>query len=268
MQFPPVKQIALENNIEVQQPTSIRTEQLVDVLSKEEADFFIVIAYGKILPQSILEIPKKGCINIHASLLPRWRGAAPIQFSILNGDAKTGVTSMLMDEGLDTGDILLKIDTHIGAHENLESLSGRLASLSADCILKTLDQFEEIVPVKQESDAVTHSRLINKDDLWIDWNQDANRVVRQFLAFSPKPGVQTLFRKKRLKIIETLPALKGENKQNSSPGTVVKLDGEKLLIKCKTGSVAVTHCQPENRSSMSVSDFINGYQVKEGEILG
>lgn len=270
MQFPPVKQAALDEGIEVFQPPSIRKEEVVQRLLQERADFFIVIAYGKILPLSVLEIPKKGCINIHASLLPQWRGAAPIQFSLWKGDKNTGVTSMLMDEGLDTGDILLKMETPLESHENLDQLSHRLSALSAECIIKTLQEFDHLTPIKQESSEVTHSRLITKEDLRIDWNQDAEAVIRQFLAFSPRPGVHTMFRKKRLKVIDLFPTVNEKFDSSSSlvPGNVVKLDGDKIWIQCKTGSIALLKCQPENKAPMKVSDFLNGYQVKEGETLG
>ena len=268
LQFPPTKQLALDHDIEVFQPASVRKPENIDSIAAVEPDFIVVVAYGKILPAALLNVPKKGCINIHASLLPAWRGAAPIQFALMNGEEKTGVCTMLMDEGLDTGDILLTKETEILPDEMVDGLSNRLSIIGAELIVETLNRFDEIQPIAQDHEAATYSRLINKEDRIIDWFKDAGVINGQFKALSPTPGVFTTFRKKRLKI-NALQVGNFEDRVSSiSPGTVVSIDKEKFLVACGKGSVSVLAVQPENKNQMSARDFINGYQLKANDILG
>jgi methionyl-tRNA formyltransferase len=268
LQFPPTKQLALDRSIEVFQPASVRNPENIDSIASVEPDFIVVVAYGKILPAALLKVPKKGCINIHASLLPAWRGAAPIQFALMNGDEKTGVCTMLMDEGLDTGDILLTKETEILPDEMVDGLSNRLSILGAELIVETLNRFDEIQPIAQDHEAATYSRLINKEDRIINWSKDAGVINGHFKALSPTPGVFTTFRKKRLKI-NILQIGNFEDRASSiRPGTVVSIDKENFLVACGKGTVSVLAVQPENKNQISARDFVNGYQLKVNDILG
>jgi methionyl-tRNA formyltransferase len=260
---PATKKFALEHNIEVFQPNSLRTDESQQKLKHQNADFFVVIAFGKILPKAILDIPLRGCINVHGSLLPKWRGAAPIQFSLLNGEAETGVCSMLMDEGMDTGDLLLVNKTNILPEDNLDQLGQRLSEMSADTILKTITEFDQIVPKPQNNDLASYTRLITKQDRIVNWHLAAGKIYNQFRGLSPKPGIFTYFRKKRmmLKSISFLP----DFPSNTPPGTLLKHNKNDLLVSCDTGAIQINLCQPENKKIMGIQDFLNGYQIENNE---
>ncbi len=266
--FPPTKQFALENNIDVIQPEKLRNPDIKQTLLSLQPDFFVVIAYGRILPKELLEIPTKGCINVHASLLPKWRGAAPIQFSLLHGDLQTGVCTMLMDEGMDTGDILLTRITDIQVDERFNQLSNRLSILGAELIVETINSFDQIIPKQQDHNDATYTRLLQKEDRIIDWSKDAATIFNQFRAMSPDPGAVTQFRNKRLIIKDMLLTEYDEQVDQYGPGSIVSIDNEKVKIVCGNGFVSILSCQPESKKEMAARDFVNGYQVKTGEILG
>lgn len=268
VQFPPTKQIALENKIEVFQPETVRVSEVHEKLQAINADFFVVIAYGKILPVSLLELPKKACINVHASLLPKWRGAAPIQFSLLNGDTQTGVCTMLMDKGMDTGDLLLTAETDIDPLERVDQLSERLTGLGAKLIVKTIEQFETIIPKKQNHGEATYTRLLKKEDRFIDWTLSSKKIFNHFRALTPSPGVVTQFRKIRLLIKEMKWDEQTIQLQKASPGEILDLNEGGFTVSCGKGSISVLICQPESKKEMNARDFFNGYQVKPGERLG
>ncbi len=267
-QHTPVKEIALENDLAVFQPDSIRSQEALEILNAIEADFFVVIAYGKILPESVLNLPKKACINVHASLLPKWRGAAPIQFSLLNGDEETGVCTMLMDKGMDTGDLLLTEKTPIDPGENSGQLAEKLSVLGANLIVKTIKEFDDISAVRQDHAKATYTRLLNKEDRLLDWQQTNHSIHCRFRALSPFPGVVTSFRGKRLVIKEMEKANGGNTDQEENPGTIVAIDSEGFDIACGEGSVRILACQPESKKKVSALEFVNGHQVKIGEVLG
>jgi len=267
-QYPPTKQYALEAGIEVYQPAKVRNQEALEKLASFEADFFVVIAYGKILPKALLDLPKKGCINVHASLLPKWRGAAPIQFSLWKGDQETGVCSMLMDEGMDTGDMLLVERTPIDPDETVDQLGDRLSSMGRELIVKTVENFEAIQPKTQNHEQATYTRMITKEDRVLQWDQNADAVYCQYRALSPSPGVFTMFRGKRLAIkgMATCSAIVSGEPQK--PGTILAIGAESISVACAAGAVNLTHCQPENKKALAVKDLINGYQIKVGEYLG
>lgn len=268
VQFPPTKEIALENEIAVFQPESVRNSEVIERLSELNPDFFVVIAYGKILPTDLLSVPAKACINVHASLLPKWRGAAPIQYSLLNGDAETGVCTMLMDEGMDTGDLLLTKKTTIDPTEKVDQLSQRLSEMGAELIVETIRNFDSITPQKQNHDEATYSKLIKKEDRFIDWTDGAEQIFGKFRALSPNPGVVTYFRGKRL-TLKDLTLQQGDCDSNgATPGEIVSTDKQMLTISCGNGLVSILSCQPESKKALAAKDFINGYQVKVGDILG
>ncbi len=268
IQHTPTKEVALENGIEVFQPDSIRSSAAIEKLRAIEAGFFVVIAYGKILPEEVLNLPRKACINVHASLLPMLRGAAPIQFSLLNGDEETGVCSMLMDKGMDTGDILQIKKTGINPDENCGQLTGRLSELGAELIVDTIHRFDELTPMKQNHEKATYTRLLNKDDRFIDWGKKAHSIYCQFRALSPFPGVVTSFRGKRL-MIKGMGNLEHIVTGNSPhPGEIINLNEFGFDVACGEGSIRILSCQPESKKQVSALEFINGHQLKTGEILG
>ncbi|MCP4749368.1 MAG: methionyl-tRNA formyltransferase [Proteobacteria bacterium] len=266
--FPPTKQFALDHDIEVFQPTSVRTPETLEKLAATHPDFFIVVAYGRILPKSVLELPRKGCINVHASLLPNWRGAAPIQFALLNGDERTGVCTMLMDEGMDTGDILLSRETEIPPDECVDGLSERLSLTGAELIVETVENFDSLVPRKQDHEKATYTRLLEKEDRHIRWHKEALEIHRQFRALTPTPGVFTRFRGKRLIVKSMRLAEESEPMESEKPGTVVSVEKNGLTVSCGKGAVSILSCQPENKKSLSARDFVNGYRIQVGEVLG
>lgn len=266
VQYPPTKKIALENNIEVYQPETVRSSEAVDILASYNADFFVVIAYGKILPLDVLTIPQKACINVHASLLPKWRGAAPIQFSLLHGDEETGVCTMLMDEGMDTGDVLLTSKTRIPADEKADTLSDRLSTMGAELIVETINRFDSLTPEKQNHADATYARLFKKEDRFVNWEQSAFQVYCHYRAMSPSPGVVTLFRGKRLLLKSMI--LNGETTQRPmNPGEIFQIGEDRLSIACGSGSIDVLSCQPENKRELFAKDFVNGFQINVGEVL-
>lgn len=268
VQHTPVKEIALENDLEVFQPDSIRSQEALETLNAIEADFFVVIAYGKILPETVLNLPGKACINVHASLLPKWRGAAPIQFSLLNGDKETGVCTMLMDKGMDTGDLLLTEKIPIDPKENSGQLAERLSALGAGLIVKTIKQFDEIAAVKQDHQKATYTRLLNKEDRLLDWRQTAHSTFCRFRALSPFPGVVTSFRGKRL-VVKEMEMVERENADlNNRPGTIAAIHSDGFDVACGEGLVRILVCQPESKKKVSAPEFVNGHQVKIGEVLG
>ena len=261
----PTKKHALKNGIQVFQPPTIKDEiEVESFLKKFDADFFVVIAYGKILPKNLLELPKRGCINVHASILPKWRGAAPIQFALLHGDTTTGATTMLMDEGLDTGDILLHETQIIDSKDDSLSLTDKLAHLSARIIIKTLETFNNIIPIPQENSKATYSKMIFKENGRVNWNQSCITIFNQYRALMSKPGIFTTFRGKRL-LLKNISFFKSDAPQQKKTGRTVQIESGLIQVACQDGLINIHECQAENKKSMSAKDFINGYQVKIGE---
>ncbi len=266
VQFPPTKQFALDHQIEIFQPTSVRTPDVIAKLREHHPDFCVVIAYGKILPKEILDLPERGCLNVHGSLLPKWRGAAPIQFSLLNGDTETGVCTMLIDEGMDSGDLLLSRSTPIGPDECADTLTERLQMMGAELIVETIQQFDQIQPLKQDHEQATYARLLKKEDRRIRWDEDAAVVYNRFRALSPSPGVFTEFRGKRL-LIRSMQRAEAVPQQVSA-GTILDTGSSGVTVACGSGAVSILSCQPENKKPVAAGDWVNGHQVKTGEMLG
>ncbi len=263
---PPVKQVALQNGIEVYQPKTLRTQEAFDKLSALQPDFIVVSAYGKILPPDILAIPKYGCVNLHGSLLPKYRGAAPIQWSVINGDKKTGVTSMLMDAGLDTGDILLTSETEIGEDETAGELFDRLADLCPALLLKTLEGLKRggITPVKQNHEEATYVSVLSKDMAVLDWNEPAATIHNKVRGLNPWPVAKTGFEGKLLKIFSGKPA---ETKKALAAGTLYATDGC-LYVVCGSGTVyEIKELQLEGAKRMNAADFLRGHPVNRPIIL-
>ena len=255
----PVHARAAELGIDVRHPKSLRDAEAQAEFAALGADVAVVVAYGLILPQPILDAPRLGCLNIHASLLPRWRGAAPIHRAILAGDAETGVCIMQMEAGLDTGPVLLREATPIGASETTADLHDRLAAIGAGLIVAALGRLADLKPEPQPEDGITYAAKIDKAEAIIDWARPAPEVDRQIRGLSPFPGAWTTLGGKRLKLLRsTLAAGEGQ------PGEVL----EGLVIACSTGAVEVTEAQIEGRGRQGANAFLNGTPVPAGTVLG
>lgn len=253
-----VKQLALAHDLPLEQPETLKDETTVEKLKTFNADVMIVAAYGLLLPKDVLEIPVHGCINIHASLLPRWRGAAPIQRAILAGDRETGITIMQMDSGLDTGDMLLKLTTPISGDDNAGSLHDRLAILGGKAIVEAINLLEQnkLSPEKQDNAYANYAKKLDKREAWIDWSQSADQIHQQINAFNPWPIAQTLFANKIIRIRETQAEPENTDKP---PGTVLKQDKTGIVVACGKGRLRLLNCQIPNSKPMPVGDLLNGH---------
>ena len=258
---PATKVVALENNIPVYQPNTLRDGEAYNTLKELNPDVIVVVAYGKILPKEILDLPKYGCINGHASLLPKLRGASPIQWSIVTGEEKTGVTTMLMDEGMDTGDILETVEVAIGCDETAEELFDRLAPISAELMVSTLKKAKDnmLAPIKQNESEATYAPIIKKEMAHIDFNKTADEICNAIRGFYSWPCAFCFINDKRIKVIK---ARKSNYKHNEC-GTVIKND-DKLVISCKDGSVEFVTVQPEGAKAMPAQVMLNGHKISIG----
>lgn len=266
---PPVKICALNNAIEVFQPNSFKKGEDAEIsivkLKEINPDVIVVVAYGKILPKTVLDIPKLGCINVHASLLPKYRGAGPIQWSVLNGEKETGVTTMLMAEGLDTGDMLLKASTEIGVNETASELHDRLSELGAELLVETLSKFEkgEITPQKQDDSISTYAPMLSKEMCAIDFSKSAQEIHNQIRGLAEWPCATALLNDKKIKIFKSeIVSLDGENKQ---VGKVI--DEKAFTITCGKGFIKIIELQAEGGKRMKVADYLRGNSISSGTIL-
>lgn len=282
MQFPPVKECAIQHGLRVLQPVKIKTPEAVAELKQIEADIFVVAAFGQILSSEILHMPRFGCVNIHASLLPKYRGAAPIQWAILNGETQTGVTIMQMDEGLDTGDMLTKVVVPIADHDTGDSLHDKLMEAGAKLIVDTLVLIEQgkVVPEKQTDEESCYASRLSKELGRIDWTKSAKELARLVRGLNSWPGSYTTFRNKILKIWEaevqeggaqtadaTGDALLSAGQNEAAAGTVVEVTKETIKVQTGEGLLVVKSVQPEGKKRMQVKDYLLGYQIKTGERL-
>lgn len=263
---PPVKQCAKENNINVFQPKSLKDDEIDKKIEDMKADIIVVVAYGKILPKSVLKAAKYGCVNVHASLLPKYRGAAPIQWAVINGDKETGVTIMQMDEGLDTGDMLLVKKTDININETSEELFDRLSLIGADALIEALENIKNgnINPVAQGESDTSYAQKITKALSPIDWNKSAYEVHNLVRGLQTWPCAQTTFNNKNIKIHKTvLSDLRG-----SKSGEIVD-NNKKLIVSCGDGKcVEILELQPDGKKRMDTKSFLAGNNVPVGTILG
>lgn len=265
---PPVKECALSYGIPVFQPDRMKDEESYQRLKETNADLFVVVAYGKILPERILNLPKYGCINVHASLLPKYRGAAPIQWSIINGETKTGVTTMQMDAGLDTGDMLLKKEIDILETDTGATLWDKLSLLGKDVLLETLKALEEgsLKPEKQDDSLSCYAPMIDKTTAQIDFSRSADEICRLVRGMNSYPYAQTKYNEKLLKIIEAEPE-KGEA-FTGVPGEVLCVKDNALYVKCSDGAIRITTIQMEGKKKMPVSEYVKGNSFTDGTVLG
>ncbi len=265
--FSPVKEYALAHNIPVYQPNSLKKELEVyfPILKDLDPDMIVVAAYGKILPVEILELPKYGCINVHGSLLPKYRGAAPIQWTVLNGDEFGGITTMQMAEGLDTGDMLLSEKVAVKENETASELYDRLSYVGASLLIKTINGLlaGKITPVRQNEDDASYAPMLTKDMCAIDFSLSAAEIHHKILGLSDSPGACCYLDGKRLKVYRS--ELVSVDNINSEPGTII--DEHDFTVSCGSGSVRFTEIQAEGSKRMSVSDYLRGRPVKKGTRL-
>lgn len=258
-----VKAVAEELGIAVYQPERLKEGQLMPILEELQPEMIVVAAYGKILPPYIINYPKYGCVNVHASLLPKYRGAAPIQRAIMNGEKITGVTTMKMDEGLDTGDILLVEETEIKEYETSEELFDRLAKIGGELLVKTINEIEDIVPIEQNHDEHTYAPMISKETAKIDWNKSSSVIINLICAMNSWPMAYTFYEEQPMKIIK---ATKADG--NGVPGEILSLDkGKGLKIACGEGCIYVKEAQFFGTKRMNVEDYARGHEIKIGTIL-
>ncbi len=264
--FPPVKEVAVRENIPVLQPVKIKQEEAVAQLRDLSFDVMVVVAFGQILSKEILDMPKYGCINVHASLLPRWRGAAPIQWSILSGDEKTGITTMKLDEGVDTGDMLLQEEYTIKPDETGGSLFDHLSPMGSDLLLKTLDQVEDgsIKPIKQDDSQSTYAKMLTKELGQMDWNESAISLERKVRGLNPWPSAYTHYKGKTLKIWK---ACVGPDMGDAVPGTILKTEKLTFFVQTGEGTLEIKELQLEGKKRMDAGSFLRGVSLSEGELL-
>lgn len=255
----PVKELAEQHLLTVLQPNTMRDAEQQRIMDELEPDVMIVVAYGLLLPPDILSAPKYGCLNVHASLLPRWRGAAPIQYAILHGDKKTGVTIMQMDQGLDTGDMLLVRECDIKPDDSSADLHDRLATMGADALLETLQLVEshQLKPVAQEDAHTTYARKIQKIDAQIHWQKTSEIIINQIRAFNPWPVAFAHFDDQPLRIWQ---AKLLSIKSNETPGTLIAFDKEGIDIATENGAIRVLELQLPGGKRLQASDFINAHR--------
>ena len=266
---PPVKECAVKHGIPVFQPHRIKDAEAVAELKKYEADIYVVAAFGQILSKEILEQPKYGCINTHASLLPEYRGAAPIQWAVVDGKPESGVTIMQMDEGLDTGDILYVKKVDITSEETGESLFDKLAVCGAELIAEALDRIEagDVNPVKQDESRVTYAKILNKKMGELDFNKTAVELERLIRGFTPWPGTYTYLNGKLLKI-QKAGVCHDEAGSEGTAGQIVKVAKDSIFVKTAEGCLVIYELQLEGKKRMSTADFLKGCKVNVGDTLG
>ncbi len=263
----PVKEKALENNLEVFQPVSLKDQEAQKQLKDLDADVMIVVAYGQLLPTEVLQTPRYGCLNIHASLLPRWRGAAPIQRAILAGDKQTGVGIMQMNEGLDTGDILLEKICNISDTDTAQSLHDKLSILGANAIVESLDNLELLTPKPQDESGVTYAKKLTKDEAWIDWNQSAVQINQQIRAFNPYPIAQTNASSDKFdsKVLRILSATVIELAHDAKPGEIIEYGKGVCIVATGDGALSLESIQLAGKKAANIKDFTNAYKLTKLE---
>lgn len=264
---PPVKEKAEEYGIKVYQPENMKGEEQYETLKALNPDAFVVVAYGHILPVRILEIPRLGPINIHASLLPKYRGAAPIQWSIINGDKKTGITTMFMEKGMDTGAMLLQDETEITAEDTSESLHDRLSEMGARLVVKTLEGLEKgvIKPVAQDHEKATLAPMLKKELGRIKWSESASVIDCLIRGVTPWPGAFTEFEGAVYKIITAKPVSLG--KSDATPGEVVSDSRSELVIAAGDGAISITQIQGASGKRLAIRDFLAGNRIPKGAVF-
>jgi len=263
----PVKECALNLSYEVFQPENLKSDEAYTYLKSFDADLFVVVAYGQILSERVLDLPKLGCINVHASLLPEYRGAAPIQWSIINGENKTGITTMFMNKGLDTGDMILKKELEINESDTGETLHDKLAVLGAQTLIETIKLFEDncVVRVEQDNSLSSYAPMITKETAKINFDCSNVQIYNLVRAMNSYPYAQTMYQGKLMKIISCKLLEKEFTGEN---GEIKDVSSEGIIVKCGNGAIIINEIQIEGKKKMLVSEYIKGNLISVGEILG
>ena len=262
----PIKKFALKSNLPLLQPTSVNTQEFIGSLLVNRPDYIIVVAFGQILSEVFLKIPKQFCINLHSSLLPKYRGAAPINRAILNGDNRSGVTTMIMDKGMDTGDILLVDETPIELSDDAQSLHDKLSEQGGKLVLETLSRLKknDLLPTSQNSDLASYAPKLKKEESLIDWEMDAENIFNKVRGLSPWPGTHTLYNGKRLAI------LKGEivlGESSDRPGHIERITDTGIEVGTGKNRLKITELKPEGKKAMLVKSFLSGYKINRDDKL-
>ena len=263
--YSPIKELTLKEGLTLFQPQKVRDEQFINQVKEMAPHFIAVVAFGQILPLKLLEIPQLGCINVHGSLLPTYRGAAPVNWAVVNGEKLSGVTTMLMDEGMDTGDMLLKKEVKINNGETSENLYNSLSTIGAELLVETLEGLAkgEIKAIKQDDEEATYAPILKKSDGLIDWSKEAGHIENLVRGMLPWPTGQTTLKGKTLKIFK---AEKGI--ENGSPGTILHVTKDAIHVATGKGSLAINELQLEGKRKMTTDVFLRGFAVEVGEKLG
>jgi len=264
---PPVKLVAERAGVPILQPLKIRTPEFLQALSAWQPDLIAVTAFGRILHAPILQLPPMGCVNVHGSLLPKYRGAAPVQWAVINGETKTGITTMLMDEGMDTGPMLLQEKLHISPDDTTGTLAPRLAELGGRLLVKTIAQLKagSVTPTKQDDAQATMAPLLKKEDGLIDWTMTAASLANRVRGLSPWPGAYTFFGEERWNIGKAVSAV---GAMTDTPGTIVAVNKQAIVVATGDGLLDILEIQTANSKRMSVGQFLAGHRVTAGIRLG
>ena len=262
----PIKKFALENNLPLLQPATVNTEEFIASLLENRPDYIIVVAFGQILSETLLKVPKQFCINLHSSLLPKYRGAAPINRAILNGETRSGVTTMIMDKGMDTGDILLVDETPIEQNDDAQCLHDKLSEQGGKLVLETLSRLQknDLLPTPQNSDLASYAPKLKKEESLIDWKIDAESIFNKIRGLSPWPGTHTLYNGKRLAI------LKGEivlGESSDRPGHVERITDTGIEVGTGKNRLKITELKLEGKKAMPVKSFLSGYKITRDDIF-
>jgi len=262
----PIKQYALDSDLPILQPKTVNDPEFIESLKQNRPDVIIVVAFGQILSEIFLKIPKQFCINLHSSLLPKYRGAAPIHRAILNGDTKSGITTMIMDKGMDTGDILLMQETPIHQTDTAQNLHDTLSEMGGALVLETLKRLEEntLLPVQQDHNQATYAAKLKKEEGLIRWDQSATSLSNQVRGLTPWPGTYTLLKNKRLRIIKVQI---GEGSPDDAPGKVARVTDVGIEVGTGQGRLIITELQPEGKKSMPTKSFLAGHKVERGTLF-
>lgn len=267
VQPPPVKERALQAGINVQQPERVKDPEFIKALKNLRPDIIIVVAYGQILPEEIIKLPGLGCINVHASLLPKYRGAAPINWCIINGEKKTGVTTMYMDRGMDTGDILMQRETEIKDDETAGQLHDRLALLGAELLIETLGGIERgsVARKAQDHSEATYAPQLNRETGRVDWNNEAQSIYNLVRGTNPRPGCYTQYRQQRMKLWG---ARVLDRNSTGTPGEITEVSAEGLAVQTGRGTLLLTEIQMPSSRRMTVDEYLRGNLMETGYVLG
>ncbi len=265
---PPVKEFALLHGVDVLQPEKIKTPEFIEQIRALNPDLLITAAYGKILTKDLLEVPTKGCINVHGSLLPAYRGAAPINWAVINGEKKTGITTMFTDVGIDTGDMLLKKELEINPDMTVGELHDKMAVLGAEVLKETLIELKKgtLKRIPQQDSESTYAPMINKELGLIDWNKTAQQVHNLVRGTDPWPGAYTFLNGNRMRVWKT--SLTNEKSDSHNIGQIIEVSDDGILVKCSDEYILIREIQFDSSKRMRVRDYIRGHQIDAGEILG